>query len=318
MGLCIISQRPAKVDKNVLSQCNTQIILKVTNPNDLKAIIDSVEGVAATTKDQIKDLPIGQALVVGITDQPLVVSIRIKRSEHGGESIKGSRKIKNITKKFDVFSMTFYEDDLYSKFKGIDDMKLIYYPLWEVVGSDGNKRTPFFVDGIEGELIYEEGEEIKHTKGLTKLLSLPPLQRLVLLYLFKNRKTNMDKMIDDLKIPKESIKSSVHELISNKKLKMQSGEINIDMAMDFIPLEIGDASIGKSRSKIDKIENRLDFRVSSDYLKKVGELWGVSITDSRQVFYPYWAVNHKGHNILIDAVKGNIDMEKTKLVSKLL
>src|SRR5207245_1595343 len=44
LGLVVITQRAAKVDKNVLSQCNTQIILKVTNPNDLKAIIASVEG----------------------------------------------------------------------------------------------------------------------------------------------------------------------------------------------------------------------------------------------------------------------------------
>ncbi len=34
LGLVIITQRAAKVDKNVLSQCNTQIILKITNPND--------------------------------------------------------------------------------------------------------------------------------------------------------------------------------------------------------------------------------------------------------------------------------------------
>ena len=29
MGLCVVSQRPAKVDKNIISQCNTNIILKV-------------------------------------------------------------------------------------------------------------------------------------------------------------------------------------------------------------------------------------------------------------------------------------------------
>ncbi len=318
MGLCIISQRPAKVDKNVLSQCNTQIILKVTNPNDLKAIIDSVEGVGTTTKEQIKELPIGQALIVGITDQPLVVSIRVKRSEHGGESIKVSRKGKELIKKFDVFSMTFFEDDMYTKFKGIDDMKLIYYPLWEVIGNDGNKRTPFFVDGIDGELIYEDGDEIRHTKGLMKLLSLPPLPRLVMLYLFKNRLSTIDKIAEDLKIPRESIKSSIHDLISEKRIKIQDGEINVDMDMGNIPLEINDATLGKSRSKTDKIENKFEFRISSDYLKKVGELWGVNIIDSKQVFYPYWAVTHKGHNILIDAVKGNIDMEKTKRVSKLL
>src|SRR5437773_10048697 len=44
LGLVIITQRAAKVDKNVLSQCNTQVILKVTNPNDLKPIFAGVKG----------------------------------------------------------------------------------------------------------------------------------------------------------------------------------------------------------------------------------------------------------------------------------
>ena len=51
MGLMVVSQRPAKVDKNVLSQCNTQIILKVTNPNDLKALASSVEGFSSDSED---------------------------------------------------------------------------------------------------------------------------------------------------------------------------------------------------------------------------------------------------------------------------
>src|SRR5438876_879357 len=51
LGLVVITQRAAKVDKNVLSQCNTQIILKVTNPNDLKAIIASVEGLTTAKAD---------------------------------------------------------------------------------------------------------------------------------------------------------------------------------------------------------------------------------------------------------------------------
>lgn len=37
LGMVIITQRAAKVDKNVLSQCNTQIVLKITNPQRLKS-----------------------------------------------------------------------------------------------------------------------------------------------------------------------------------------------------------------------------------------------------------------------------------------
>jgi len=93
MGLCIVSQRPAKVDKNIISQCNTNIILKVTNPNDLKAIISSVEGLTSQTYDEIQRLPIGVGLISGAGLQmPLMVEIRTRETNHGGKSVEISNK----------------------------------------------------------------------------------------------------------------------------------------------------------------------------------------------------------------------------------
>ncbi|MBT3720462.1 ATP-binding protein [archaeon] len=86
LGLCVVSQRPARVDKSVLSQCTTQIILKVTNPNDLKAIVNSVEGITSETEDEIKNLSIGTALVTGVVDMPLFVNVRTRMTEHGGHA----------------------------------------------------------------------------------------------------------------------------------------------------------------------------------------------------------------------------------------
>jgi DNA helicase HerA-like ATPase len=88
MGICIVSQRPAKVDKNIISQCNTNIILKVTNPNDLKAIIQSVEGLTSQTCDEIQRLPIGVALISGAGLQmPVMAEIRTRETNHGGRSV---------------------------------------------------------------------------------------------------------------------------------------------------------------------------------------------------------------------------------------
>lgn len=105
LGLCIISQRPARIEKSVLSQCNTQVILKITNPNDLKAIMSSVEGVISETEDSIKNLPIGTGMIAGIVDTPLFVNIRPKKSKHGGEAIDILGEVDDIdmlkeTKKF--------------------------------------------------------------------------------------------------------------------------------------------------------------------------------------------------------------------------
>lgn len=87
LGMCVVTQRPAIVQKTVLSQCNTQLILKVTNPNDLKAVSASVEGLTNETENEIRNLPIGTALVTGVVDKPLFVNVRPRKSLHGGEAV---------------------------------------------------------------------------------------------------------------------------------------------------------------------------------------------------------------------------------------
>ena len=88
LGVCLISQRPSRVEKNALSQVNTQIILKVTNPHDIKAVSNSVEGITSETEKEIKNIAIGTALVTGVVDMPIFVNIRPRYSKHGGASVK--------------------------------------------------------------------------------------------------------------------------------------------------------------------------------------------------------------------------------------
>ena len=89
MGLCVVTQRPARIDKSILSQCNTQIILKVTNPNDLRAISQSIEGFTSELEEEIKQLEPGIALIVGdVVEQPIFVNIRVRKSRHGGASVE--------------------------------------------------------------------------------------------------------------------------------------------------------------------------------------------------------------------------------------
>ena len=87
LGMAVISQRPSRLDKSVISQCSTQIILKVTNPNDLRAIGNSVEGLTYESEKEIMNLPIGTALITGIAELPLFVDIRPRKTRHGGESV---------------------------------------------------------------------------------------------------------------------------------------------------------------------------------------------------------------------------------------
>ena len=111
LGLCVISQRPARVDNNVLSQCNTQIIMKVTNPSDLKAIVHSVEGITKESEEEIKNLPIGTAMVTGVTDTPLFVNIRPRKSQHGGSAASMFNELEQV-KKFSTKQTAYTEENV--------------------------------------------------------------------------------------------------------------------------------------------------------------------------------------------------------------
>lgn len=88
LGLMVVSQRPARVDKNILSQCNTQIIMKVTNPNDLQAISKGLEGISSEVVEDIKRLSPGVAMIVSTyIERPVLVDIRVRKSKHGGASV---------------------------------------------------------------------------------------------------------------------------------------------------------------------------------------------------------------------------------------
>lgn len=88
VGLCVVSQRPNKLDSDVLSQCNTQIIMRIVNPSDQEHIRQSVETV---TEDIVRDLPSlsrGEAIIVGAAIKlPVPVRIRTRTTEIGGEDV---------------------------------------------------------------------------------------------------------------------------------------------------------------------------------------------------------------------------------------
>ncbi|HSB47197.1 MAG TPA: ATP-binding protein [Candidatus Bilamarchaeum sp.] len=80
--LCLISQRPVNLSTTALSQCNTHIILRVTNPNDLDHIQMSSEGIDARVAKSITGLKVGEAIIVGeAVNYPVFVKIRDRRSE---------------------------------------------------------------------------------------------------------------------------------------------------------------------------------------------------------------------------------------------
>ena len=89
-NICLISQRPVQLSTTALSQCNTQIILRVTNPYDLDHIKKSAESITQQTLEIISSLKVGEALVIGeATNHPVFVKIRKRKSkESHGEKLE--------------------------------------------------------------------------------------------------------------------------------------------------------------------------------------------------------------------------------------
>lgn len=96
VGTCLVTQRPGKLDSDVLSQCMTQIIMKIINPSDQDNIKQSVEAVTADLLDELPSLTTGQAVVVGSAiNTPVTISVRERYTIPGGSSSNAPREWKD-------------------------------------------------------------------------------------------------------------------------------------------------------------------------------------------------------------------------------
>lgn len=81
-ALVVISQRPKRLDTTTLANCNTNIILRITNPYDLDHIAQSCEGLDKQSIGSISSLRVGEALVVGeAVGAPTFFKVRLRKSQ---------------------------------------------------------------------------------------------------------------------------------------------------------------------------------------------------------------------------------------------
>ncbi|HEX8639089.1 MAG TPA: ATP-binding protein, partial [Pyrinomonadaceae bacterium] len=87
VGIGLITQRPGKLDQDVLSQCMTQIIMRIVNPIDQQTVAQSVEGAGRAMLAELPALTKGQAVISGVgINTPVMCRIRARITEHGGET----------------------------------------------------------------------------------------------------------------------------------------------------------------------------------------------------------------------------------------
>ena len=87
VGIGLITQRPGKLDQDVLSQCMTQIIMRIVNPIDQQTVAQSVEGAGRAMLAELPALTKGQAVISGVgINTPVMCRIRPRLTQHGGET----------------------------------------------------------------------------------------------------------------------------------------------------------------------------------------------------------------------------------------
>ncbi len=88
IGIGLITQRPGKIDADVLSQCMSQFIMRIINPVDQESL---KYGVEAAGRDLLKELPAltkGQVIVSGAcVNSPVLCKVRSRLTKHGGETL---------------------------------------------------------------------------------------------------------------------------------------------------------------------------------------------------------------------------------------
>jgi DNA helicase HerA-like ATPase len=91
VGLGIVSQRPNKLNEDVLSQTNTKIILKIVNPKDQDYVLKASEQLSSDLLRDIASLGKGEAVIVGqAVSLPALVKIHNFKEiggDYGGEDI---------------------------------------------------------------------------------------------------------------------------------------------------------------------------------------------------------------------------------------
>jgi DNA helicase HerA-like ATPase len=96
LGMGLITQRPGKIDSDVLSQCMSQFIMRIVNPVDQESL---KYGVEAAGRDLLKELPAltkGQVIISGAcVNTPVLCKVRQRLTKHGGETLDAPTEWQN-------------------------------------------------------------------------------------------------------------------------------------------------------------------------------------------------------------------------------
>ncbi|AEM39783.1 HerA-ATP synthase with barrel domain [Pyrolobus fumarii 1A] len=86
--MAVITQRPSRIDPDVLSQAQSQIILRIVNPRDQQAVRDASEQLSQELFENLPGLNPGEAIIVGpVAPISMMVRVRERVLDYAGTDI---------------------------------------------------------------------------------------------------------------------------------------------------------------------------------------------------------------------------------------
>jgi DNA helicase HerA-like ATPase len=86
--LTLITQRPSKISQDALSQCGSQLIMQLTNPDDQRAVQKASEAISADLLADLPGLNKGEAIALGqLTRVPVMLAVSGRASAEGGSDV---------------------------------------------------------------------------------------------------------------------------------------------------------------------------------------------------------------------------------------
>lgn len=88
LGVGLITQRPGKLDSDILSQCMSQFLMRIVNPSDQENLRHSVEAAGRDLMQELPALSKGQVIISGVCiNTPVLCKVRQRYTRHGGETL---------------------------------------------------------------------------------------------------------------------------------------------------------------------------------------------------------------------------------------
>lgn len=88
IGVGLITQRPGKIDADVLSQCMSQFMMRIINPVDQDSLKHGVESAGRELLKELPSLTKGQVILSGAcVNAPVLCKVRTRLTKHGGETL---------------------------------------------------------------------------------------------------------------------------------------------------------------------------------------------------------------------------------------